>query len=354
MISSRLTLREGGRTLATRRSPAPALASPRRRLNGSSRPIAVPRASTDHARRAPRERASGRAPSRRSCAPTSWPGSRRATSPSSRASSATRRPSSRPSRTRSSPARTSSSSASAARPRRAWRGCSSACSTSGMPVVARRRAQRRPARADQRRRRGRIVAERATRRPIDWLPRDRRYGEKLATPDITIADLIGEVDPIKVAEGRYLSDELTHPLRPDPAHEPRHLRDQRAARPRRADPGRPAQHPRGARRPDPRLHAPPAARPVRRRERQPRGLHEPRPDHHAAQGPARLADPDALPADARARDRDHAPGVAPGSRPTTASRRSWCPTSWRSSSPSSRTSPAARPRSASGRASASG
>ncbi|MGH2460084.1 MAG: magnesium chelatase [Chloroflexota bacterium] len=44
---------------------------------------------------------------------------------------------------------------------------------------------------------------------VHWIPRDRRYGEKLATPDITIADLIGEVDPIKVAEGRYLSDELT-------------------------------------------------------------------------------------------------------------------------------------------------
>src|SRR5438034_3539647 len=44
---------------------------------------------------------------------------------------------------------------------------------------------------------------------IDWIGRDERYGEKLATPDITIADLIGEVDPIKVAEGRYLSDELT-------------------------------------------------------------------------------------------------------------------------------------------------
>src|SRR5512141_3494187 len=44
---------------------------------------------------------------------------------------------------------------------------------------------------------------------IDWVGRDSRYGEKLATPDITIADLIGEVDPIKVAEGRYLSDELT-------------------------------------------------------------------------------------------------------------------------------------------------
>jgi magnesium chelatase subunit I len=44
---------------------------------------------------------------------------------------------------------------------------------------------------------------------IAWLPREERYAEKLATPDVTIADLIGEVDPIKVAEGRYLSDELT-------------------------------------------------------------------------------------------------------------------------------------------------
>ena len=54
-----------------------------------------------------------------------------------------------------------------------------------------------------------IVAELGEDTPIDWLSRDRRYGEKLATPDITIADLIGEVDPIRVAEGRYLSDELT-------------------------------------------------------------------------------------------------------------------------------------------------
>lgn len=44
---------------------------------------------------------------------------------------------------------------------------------------------------------------------ISWLDREVRYGEKLATPDVTIADLIGEVDPIRVAEGRYLSDELT-------------------------------------------------------------------------------------------------------------------------------------------------
>ena len=54
-----------------------------------------------------------------------------------------------------------------------------------------------------------VVAEKGDDTPIDWLPRDRRYAEKLATPDITIADLIGEVDPVRVAEGRYLSDELT-------------------------------------------------------------------------------------------------------------------------------------------------
>src|SRR5262245_13426524 len=45
--------------------------------------------------------------------------------------------------------------------------------------------------------------------PIDWIGRDLRYGEKLATPDVSIADLIGEIDPIKVAEGRYLADEET-------------------------------------------------------------------------------------------------------------------------------------------------
>ncbi len=44
--------------------------------------------------------------------------------------------------------------------------------------------------------------------PVRWMHRDERYGEKLATPDITIADLIGELDPVKIAEGRYLSDEL--------------------------------------------------------------------------------------------------------------------------------------------------
>jgi magnesium chelatase subunit I len=54
-----------------------------------------------------------------------------------------------------------------------------------------------------------LVAEYGDDTPITWIHRSDRYGEKLATPDTSIADLIGEVDPIKVAEGRYLSDELT-------------------------------------------------------------------------------------------------------------------------------------------------
>jgi magnesium chelatase subunit I len=54
-----------------------------------------------------------------------------------------------------------------------------------------------------------LIAELGDATPIDWVHREARYGEKLATPDTSIADLIGEVDPIKVAEGRYLSDELT-------------------------------------------------------------------------------------------------------------------------------------------------
>ena len=54
-----------------------------------------------------------------------------------------------------------------------------------------------------------LVAEHGDATAISWVHRDDRFGEKLATPDTSIADLIGEVDPIKVAEGRYLSDELT-------------------------------------------------------------------------------------------------------------------------------------------------
>ncbi len=46
--------------------------------------------------------------------------------------------------------------------------------------------------------------------PVAWLPRDARFVEKLATPDVTIADILGDVDPIKAARsGRDLGDELT-------------------------------------------------------------------------------------------------------------------------------------------------
>ena len=55
----------------------------------------------------------------------------------------------------------------------------------------------------------RRAAEEGDALPVVWIDRDLRYGEKLATPDVSMADLVGEVDPIKVAEGRYLADEET-------------------------------------------------------------------------------------------------------------------------------------------------
>src|SRR6266704_331072 len=55
-----------------------------------------------------------------------------------------------------------------------------------------------------------LIAEHGDDTPIAWLPRDARFIEKLATPDVTIADIIGDVDPIKAARGGHLlSDELT-------------------------------------------------------------------------------------------------------------------------------------------------
>ena len=54
-----------------------------------------------------------------------------------------------------------------------------------------------------------LIAERGDETPIEWLPREDRYVEKLATPDVTIADIIGDVDPIKAARGgRALSHEM--------------------------------------------------------------------------------------------------------------------------------------------------
>ena len=53
-----------------------------------------------------------------------------------------------------------------------------------------------------------VIASDKKNTEIDWLTKEDRYAEKLATPDVSVADLIGEIDPIKVAEGRYLSDTM--------------------------------------------------------------------------------------------------------------------------------------------------
>jgi magnesium chelatase subunit I len=55
----------------------------------------------------------------------------------------------------------------------------------------------------------RVVSEQGEATPVAWKHRDERYAEKLATPDVSVGDLIGDVDPIKVAEGRLLGDPET-------------------------------------------------------------------------------------------------------------------------------------------------
>jgi magnesium chelatase subunit I len=55
-----------------------------------------------------------------------------------------------------------------------------------------------------------LIADGGDDTPVAWIGRDQRYVEKLATPDVTIADIIGDVDPIKAARGGHiLADELT-------------------------------------------------------------------------------------------------------------------------------------------------
>jgi len=72
--------------------------------------------------------------------------------------------------------------------------------------------------------------------PIDWVHRDRRFGEKLATPDTYDRRPDRVKRPIKVAGAGTLR-RAHHSLRAGAAHQPRHLRDQQSARPSRSDPG---------------------------------------------------------------------------------------------------------------------
>src|SRR5947209_1121308 len=77
-----------------------------------------------------------------------------------------------------------------------------------IPIVAGSEVNDNPFAPVSREARDRLVKEGDV-SPIECIGRDRRYHEKLATPDVTIADLIGEIDLIKHAEGRYLSSEMT-------------------------------------------------------------------------------------------------------------------------------------------------
>ncbi|MGH2566334.1 MAG: magnesium chelatase, partial [Ginsengibacter sp.] len=57
-----------------------------------------------------------------------------------------------------------------------------------------------------------LVAEKGDDTPIEWLHRTMRYGEKLATPDVSVADLIGDIDPIKAANLKlsYADERVIH------------------------------------------------------------------------------------------------------------------------------------------------
>ena len=137
---------------------------------------------------------------------------------------------------------------------------------------------------------------------IGWLERDARYVEKLATPDVTIADMIGDLDPIKAARsGLHLADEMTmhYGLLP---------RANRGIFAINELPDLAGKIQVGLfnilQEGDVQIKGYPRAAAARRHDglqRKPRGLHRARQDHHAPQGPDRVRDPDALPRDTPAR-----------------------------------------------------
>ena len=157
--------------------------------------------------------------------------------------------------------------------------------------------------------------------PIAWLPRE-RYVEKLATPDVTIADLIGDIDPIKAARrGRELGDEQTmhYGLLP---------RANRGMFAINELPDLAGKIQVGLfnilQEGDVQIKGYPVRLRAGRADglhRQPRGLHGARQDHHAAQGPHRFGDPHALRRHARARHGDHGAGGLARSRRRTATSR---------------------------------
>ena len=134
-----------------------------------------------------------------------------------------------------------------------------------------------------------LVAEHGDDTPIEWVHRDDALRREAGHARHVDRRPHRRGRPDQGRRGPLPLRRADAALRPRAPHQPRHLRHQRAARPRRAHPGRPAQRARGARRADPRLQDPPAARRHAGRLGQPGGLHQPRPHHHAAEGPLRRA-----------------------------------------------------------------
>jgi hypothetical protein len=138
-----------------------------------------------------------------------------------------------------------------------------------------------------------LLAEKGDDTPVEWLHRDERYVEKLATPDVSIADLVGDVDPIKAANLRlpYSDERVIH----YPASAPLPFRYQRIARLAGADSGVALQRVARRRYADPGLQIAPAARCGVCIHGQPRGLHQSWQHHHPAQRPHRKPNNDPLP-----------------------------------------------------------
>ena len=150
------------------------------------------------------------------------------------------------------------------------------------PMVAGLRDPRRPAPARSASAAATSSRERGDETPLAWLTPDERYVEKLATPDVTIADIIGDVDPIRAARGGHdLASELTmhYGLLPR-AHRGIFALNELPDLAGRIQVG-PLQHPPGGRRPDQGLPGAAAPRRLHGLHRQPRGLHRARQDHHA-------------------------------------------------------------------------
>ena len=151
--------------------------------------------------------------------------------------------------------------------------------------------------------------------PIAYLTPDERYVEKLATPDVTIADLIGDIDPIKAARGGHeLSSELT-------VHYGLLPRANRGIFAINELPDLAGKIQVGLfnimQEGDVQIKGYPDSPAARRRaglQRQPGRLHRARQDHHSAERPHRLGDPHALSGHRRRRHRHHRAGSLDAAR----------------------------------------